>query len=375
MTRKLLPLLLLALSAPAWGYTWAYYAKITVPHAQVSGSSDLSNFTVTVELSDASFKSSGAGGQINHTVAFNGQTVPADLVFTTDSTCATYGMNWDIESYDGTNGIVWAHVLIPTLSHTVDTVFYACYGSTPTTYLGGAIGSAYDTYVAGQWNLATNTAVSLVDSSTNGNNLTVSSGGYTNLVLATGVFDGAGTGGYYHSLYTSASPPGLAMNTQHVTIRMWLNVSTNNQPRDIAWKASNYWDFGINGSGKVYCDFYGGGIRSVVGSTTLSISTWYHVACVLRTTGLYVYVNGIPDGSSLGSWTPDTNSDALNIGDAGNTSNYTIDNVGVASLDRSPDWLVTEANNGTVASFAMVSAIGACCSAASTAVTMTPIIM
>ena len=140
MPRKLLPLLLLALSAPAWG-AYAYKATITVPHAQVSGldSANMSDFTVGVKLSDTSFKAGGSGGQILHTVTVNGQSIPTDLIFTIDSTCAaqTGVTGWEVQSYDSTGGVVYAWVRVPTLSYTADTVFYVCYGGSQATFIGG----------------------------------------------------------------------------------------------------------------------------------------------------------------------------------------------------------------------------------------------
>jgi len=169
MTRKLLPLLLLALSAPAWG-AYAYKATITVPHTQVSGSSNLPSFTVCGKLSDTSFKPSGGGGQIQHSVTVNGQVVPADLIFATDTSGAV-SMNWEIISWDQSGGNVYYCSLVSSLSYTSDNLFYVFYGnSATTTFQGGSVGSAWDSNTVFVAHLANISA--LVDSSVSGNVLT-----------------------------------------------------------------------------------------------------------------------------------------------------------------------------------------------------------
>src|SRR5215469_1916439 len=78
--------------------------SITLAHTSVPATQ--SNFTVLVCANGASpcnasvsgLNQSGGGAHVLNTTTSNGVTVPADLVFTSDSGCVT-ALNWDIEKY------------------------------------------------------------------------------------------------------------------------------------------------------------------------------------------------------------------------------------------------------------------------------------
>jgi hypothetical protein len=394
MTRKLLPLLLLALSAPAWG-AYAYRATITL--AQTTGASDLTNFTSAVYISDASLKLVANSGQIQHTVVVNGATCPADFIVTSDSN-GSVPLNYACEAYDGSagNGKLWFHVK-KTTSHTATTTIYAFWGnSAVTTFQGGAIGSAWDAYTLAviPWNVPgtdSNGSGTLYDFSTLNNNGTYS-GDYAQ---TTGPF-GPYTGGI-----TSAPdylPASASYRVSTGTFSIWVNPQGgacsggyNQHGGMVGIKdgpdISNGIVLGCDGVNSKVFAYTGkaGTVAANDGTVTLSASTWYHIAVAFVDGGTStLYVNG----SAAGTFTaaigiPSSTGLYLVYGTDGGpmqSAIFLVDHSKFDSVMRSADWIAAEYSNfNAPATFAAVSGVGTCsgsCGAGTTATTtMTPIIM
>ena len=220
MLKKLIALLFLAIPAWAGSNYYSWYVPITVNHTMVSGSASLSNFTVYVQLSGTAFKSTANGGQIQNSVTFNGQIVPADLVFCPNAAGAS-PYSFEIESWDQVNGIINAWVLNPSLSNSTSWSLYAVFDNTSVkTYQCGVKGAAWDSYYAVVWHHAT---ISTVDSTAYGNNGTASG----SPTLGTGIVDGdvnLGIGTQAKVQNTSSSNLPSAWTTPF-TIQGWLSNS------------------------------------------------------------------------------------------------------------------------------------------------------
>ena len=378
MTRKLLPLLLLALSAPAWG-AYAYKATITVPHTQVSGSSNLPSFTVCGKLSDTSFKPSGGGGQIQHSVTVNGQVVPADLIFATDTSGAV-SMNWEIISWDQSGGNVYYCSLVSSLSYTSDNLFYVFYGnSATTTFQGGSVGSAWDSNTVFVAHLANISA--LVDSSVSGNVLT----NYSATQITTAPY-GNGIGLNGSSQYVSVADSVSLKPASQLTLSVLMDQTTN-----VTWPStvSKMVNSGTHGYGLYeYSNnttWLGQvGNTNTIGVKSYSINTWYHQSVTYNGASVVLYQNGVLDASLAMTGAIPQDTTPMRIGTNGSFSLYFtgyVAEIRLANTARTPSWLVTESNNAAApATFAAVSGIGACvgtCGAGGSAatVTMTPIIM
>ena len=379
MRRNLLPLLLLALSAPAWG-AYAYKATITVPHTQVSGSSNLPSFTVCGKLSDTSFKPSGGGGQIQHSVTVNGQVVPADLIFTTD-TSGVVSMNWEIISWDQSGGNVYYCSLVSSLSYTSDNLFYVFYGnSATTTFQGGSVGSAWDSNTVFVAHLANISA--LVDSSVSGNVLT----NHSATQITTAPY-GNGIGLNGSSQYVSVADSASLKPTSQLTLSVLMDQTNTN----ITWPStvSKMVNSGTHGYGLYeYSNnttWLGQvGNTNTIGVKSYSINTWYHQSVTYNGASVVLYQNGVLDASLAMTGAISQDTTPMTIGANDTLASFFIGNVAeirLANTARTPSWLVTESNNATApATFAAVSGIGACvgtCGAGGGAATvnMTPIIM
>ena len=387
MTRKLLPLLLLALSVPAWG-AYAYRATITVPYKCVgggnctstTGTEDESNFVVPVSGSDTSLKTHGNGGQIYNTTTKYGETVPDDLIFTTDATCGSIaGVNgWAFKVYSGTGGTFSAYVGVGALSHTANTVLYACYGqASVNTWQGGVQGAAFNS-AAAYFPFGNGTTLNMNDFSANANNQRAPWGA---VAAITGSFDGALQGTATYALTNNSSPTGLPTGAVNATACMvaynsailsWgvygMGEGINFGPYQSAnlltlnWLVSYVSSFGISANGSV------------------PSNAWVPV-CVTIASGTTVnfYINGAPDSGN-----PQTISalnvvnGGLSVGiDAQQANKYATqssDNLIYGSV-KSAGWIATWSNSMSQNStFAAVSAIGPL-SGGAAAVTMTPIIM
>ena len=388
MTRKLLPLLLLALSAPAWG-AYACSSPITVGHAMVSGSSDLSNFSVFIQLSGTSFKSVANGGCIQNAVtwpASYGVSVPADLVISTTNSLSSPSAiaAWDVISWDAVNGVINLKGLATTFSHSSDWTLYAIYGNASvTTYQGGAVGAAYDSNTVAVMHNASTTPF---DSSANNNSLT--NHGAT---AATGPMAGLPALNFASaSSQYVANPSGSITipSSSSMTVEAFIKPTTTSGSPPIATKwtgstGTNEFTLDLNaGSVELYL-YNGSGYINAVGSTSLNTGTWYSADATFDegSNYLYVYLNGVQNASnsSAGFELISSNKEF----DIGTRTAYDyffngiIWEVVLSKTNRSPDWLLTETRNilsyGTYVTVG--SCTGSCTGGGAATVTMTPIIM
>lgn len=362
-------LFLTLLSTPSWG-AWAYSGQITLAHA--SGSADLSNYPAGILLSGTTFKPA-SGGQIQHSATVNGQVVPTDLIFTTNSSCASSSMKWEIESWDQSSGIVRAWVLFPTYSHTTGPVIYVCYGdSTVTTFQGGAVGSAWVGYT-GVYHYGTATSLSILDSSSAGNNCTLP-GTTHNPTYATGLIGGGATF--------------VAANAQYLTCGINGNYGLNGATSIFVLESL----INLDDPGSYYCDFVNGQLATCsMGSYfafqwryngnlatggTPAAGGWTHVAMAYNNAVEQVYQNGSPVGGAGSQSVAWGNTGNLYIGGLsnGNNLNGLLDESRVFSGSLPPaGYFATEyANLSAMTTFAVVSNIGPLSTGS---VTLTPIII
>ena len=101
-------------------YVWARQINIPTTYVSTVNGTTLSNFPVLVSGTYSYLATAANSGNIQNTTTLNGLTVPADLVFTSDSLCQTK-LNWEIASYTATTGQIEAWVQISSLSPTNST--------------------------------------------------------------------------------------------------------------------------------------------------------------------------------------------------------------------------------------------------------------
>jgi hypothetical protein len=160
-------LALFVLSLPASG-AYEGYRSVTFDHTR-SGASDQTNFTALVSGAYNDMATVVNGGKVHNTVScgVNSITCPADLVVASDAAC-TVLLSWEIETYNAATGAILMWINVPTLSHSTNTSVYLCYGNPfVTTFQGGSIGAAYDSYTQFAGHFPDGTTLSAKDSSAN----------------------------------------------------------------------------------------------------------------------------------------------------------------------------------------------------------------
>lgn len=103
---------------------YSYGKQILVQASQVSGTSNLTNFTVLVSLIDPNLRTVSNGGHVQNANGY-------DIIFTLGD-CITQ-LNHQIEQYDPLTGKYIAWVRIPSLPATTNYGFHMYYGNTTIT--------------------------------------------------------------------------------------------------------------------------------------------------------------------------------------------------------------------------------------------------
>ena len=108
----------------------------------------------------------------------------------------------------------------------------------------------------------------------------------------------------------------------------------------------------VKSSGQLYCRFSASAavLYDGTGSHTLSTGTWYYLAVTYNSSaGMVGYVNAASDNTVAANGNIVTQNVAFDVGRQRSTAsryfNGVIDEVRIASVARSADWVTTEYNN------------------------------
>lgn len=282
--------------------TWPVIAvgTLTVDHTQC-GTADSSNYPVCVSVTNAKFRdaSLGTGGYVTQLATG----IPFNLVFTTENVqYPTTLLSWEIQFWDRVTGQIVAHVKIPTLSHTADTVFYVNVGNpTYTSFQGGATGAAWNSnflMVQHEEDVS-----ALNDSTANGNNLT--NNGTTTaagVVHNAAQFSRASTFNQNGSTSTALCPPAMSVslwvyiNSFPVNYSTVVERFTATQGYAMMFTAGGKMAVYLTDSAGTYILYDG------TGANTLSPNTWYHIAYTYQAgSNLIGYINAGVDKSVAGT--------------------------------------------------------------------------
>jgi uncharacterized protein (TIGR03437 family) len=330
------------------GSSSGYVRPITISHLQVPNTNQ-TDFPVLISGTYSYLATTPHGGNVANANGY-------DIVFTSDA-AGNNPLNWEVESYNPTNGTVVIWVQIPTLSYTTDTVIYMWYGNSSISTFQSK-GSPWDSTFGGVWHLANGTTLSAKDSTTNGNNGTLSSSPPT---ATTGMIDGAAS---FNGSTNYITVPGSASlrPANAFTFSEWVYVPSTS-PVD------TFMDLGLSDVGGVFNGmfiFYFGpgnsfeapfytssGFVNLQTSTALPTNAWSLIHVTYNGTYAITYINGVRANWPLSA----TGTVLFNGGelDLGTYSVYegtpsapftgSQDEVRVANVARSADWITTEYNN------------------------------
>lgn len=340
------------------GNSWLHCRSLTIDHTKVPNT-DQTNFPVLLSATVADWAVTGSGGDVQNTVTQSGGrsfTIPADWIITTDSACATKIAGWEFEDYVTTTGAVkvWFNAAIA--SHTSDTVVWVCDDKAAVTTQQATVSSTWDTTFGAVWHFPnTSGAIVLTDSTTGANNGTGSGSptGTTGQIAGAISLNGSSQSASFSD--SSRLSPGAGNST----ISAWVNTSGT-----VSVDQWIYDDYGVAASntplvmmrltGSHLQAFYrdaAGNAATPSQTSTISANTWYYFAGTRNGTTVKAYFNGAEEGSvTTGGLGTITVSDGVvpSVGVSTLGANFwtgTIDEMRVANVARSADWLAAEYNN------------------------------
>lgn len=331
---------------------FSYNRTITIDHTKC-GSSNSTDKDVLIYISDTTFKVTGSGGHVTDTQG-------DDIGFFSDSGLAT-PLFWEIESYDGTNGVLWAWVKVPTVSSSVDTVIYVGYGDAAITTFQSTATSVWNSAYKGVWHLPDGSSLTALDSTTTGANAAAITG--TATAGKTGPGGVSIAGGTQHIDFGDV----IDIQGTNITIEGWANRNANNAYHTLLtrngtggpavplqWQCT--WltnaDAPANGFRFDFVDT-GGTVRTTNSSSGAINDTaaWHYVVCTYDGVNVKLYADGASVGSAARteSITTTVTGDKVRIGtDSPRGSNYAngkFDEIRVSNVARSADWITTSYNN------------------------------
>src|SRR5665213_227051 len=210
---------LLFYSMPAMA-SFSYSRTITISHLLVP--STQSSFPVLISSGtafSASLATVANGGRAQNSSGY-------DIGFYSNANCSTGKLNWETEDYSATTGVARYWVLNTSLSSSVDTVFYMCYGDPSiSSFQGGSTGSVWDSNYKGIWHVPNGSSLTGNDSTSNANNLTT-----VTATATSGQIDGAAAFNGTTQTLSVTEPTSLKF-TGSQTLSCWFYETDNSNYR------------------------------------------------------------------------------------------------------------------------------------------------
>jgi hypothetical protein len=335
--------------------TFSHRKTITIDHTKLgaSCSSSLPSFPVLIKLpSDYDLRTVANGGHVQNANGY-------DIVFRASD--GTTALDHEMEKYVATTGELWAWVRIPSLSNSVDTIIYIYYGSSSINSPTQNPTAVWDSNYKGVWHLKETPADGVaghVDST--GNSHTGAPQGFSDGGGGTTDSTGIAAGADYFAQDTTGTTNRIEVPDDAVlrpngdfTIEGWVYLDAPAAADHMIYKQDTDWFS--------YQIWFGGSVAHfqwsdtgrnapiAVGTTTLSASTWYHIAGVKSGTTLQVYTNGVAGTAATGATgSTYTGTDPLMFGavySGGGGMGGRVDEVRFSSIARGQCWLQTEYNN------------------------------
>jgi hypothetical protein len=350
--------------------SWSYRKAITIDHTKVSGTGNLANFPVLINLS------------ADTDLAANAKSDGSDILFTNSSVAWNTGTSNDklaheIETYTTSTGSMQAWVRIPFLSPTQDTVIYMYYGNSTATNQQNKTDVWDSNTKMVQHMKETGTNPTVNDSTSNANNSTAQT-----WTPGTGMIGGGG-GFNGSSQYIGVSRDGLSNLGDSFTIEAWVKQSSVtsgsifstadvangsltkgysffiNQTSASGINANSInlqlgqslwaWNAWTSPTNSFSAGTYHHVVAEVSGANTSSKTVSFFVDGVAQTAGMWTGA-----GTTNGAVNYNTANTSTRIGSfyAASYPSYTpgfftgnIDELRISQSNRSADWIKTEYNN------------------------------
>lgn len=328
---------------------YGYTRSITIASAQC-GASNSTAFPVLLTGTFA-YLANTPTGNVENANGF-------DIIFTSDVAGTTL-LNWEIESYDASTGAVNFWISIPTVSHTVDTVFYMFYGNAAiSTFQGGSHGAAWNSAYSAVYHF-NGTAPDCTDWTANANDL--GNAGASAGTATTGQIDGGIAYNGTTQLSTRSGTTALPTGTNPRSVECWFKTGFSG-----GQNAFGYGDNGANGDRfSIFTAPVSGSNIGIEVENDLAYcsytpdNAWHHIAVTLpsgQTTsgGVKIYLDGVlQTTTSQHNNTLNTSAARITSGAVPGLSGGVpfgywtgaVDEGRISSVARTDDWYTTQYNN------------------------------
>lgn len=188
---------------------YSFCRMITISH--LAAPSTQSNLPVPIVSNGFWIKTTAYGGHVQNTSGF-------DVIFTSDAAGTTL-LTWEPAVFGASSGNFEYWVKIASFSNSADTVIYMYYGNAAITTSQTTATSTWDANYLGVWHFGDGSTLSLADSTSNGNTLTLHG---TVLAMPGKIGGGAAFIGQPVSTnFLTASATGTDINGAALTIESW----------------------------------------------------------------------------------------------------------------------------------------------------------
>lgn len=301
--------------------------KFVVDEALVSGTTNLSNFPVLVEVTDPDFRSASNGGSVQN---INGY----DIVFTSQDGSTL--LDHELANYDPVTGTIRFWVRFPTLLSTDDTPFYIYYGNS-------TINS--DQSNEGTWDSTYELVLhfdenGIIDATSNGND-----GVNVGTQLSTGkIGQGRSFNSQNDNYVQIPDDPSLDL-TDDITISIWHRPSGFGGGPDLLTKGDYNDSYGTWYDGNGELRFQSDNNALSAGQNIQSNQWSYLNFTKSGNDGRTIYINANSVASDNRTNVFDTNNDPLFISTPQYPLNGEVDEIRISNIVRTPEWISTEYNN------------------------------
>jgi biopolymer transport protein ExbB len=319
---------------------YSYYKTITVDNTKVSGSTNFSNFPILVKIaSDNQLRTTANGGRVTsangYDIIISSSTDPADK------------LSFEREKYTATTGEFIAHVKVPTLQASSNTVLYLFYGNSDITTDQQSASGTWDSKYKAVFHMGESSG-NISDSTSNNHDYTA--GGTGGTYGATGLVNRAINNG--GTLYFTNNP-GITLSDQdYVTIELIGKVNSFTSNGMAFFNGREGYVFVRFDSSDKLLFYITNGTYYNVTETGYSTDTWYH--CFMRfreSDKLYFQVNGTDVNSASNGTGRLKREGTLNSGiftyQGDQLSNMIIDELRVITTDVGADYGKTSYNSLT----------------------------
>ena len=315
---------------------------------------EFTNFPVLIDIVDAD-------------LAAKAQDTGKDILFTN---LDLQKLDFEIESFNTTNGHLVAWVKIPNISMNQETQIYMYYGNENTDSLANQQG-VWDSHYMMTQHLEEIAGMSLSDSTSYANNGVPQNDVILNI---DGKIDGAdwfdGTNDY-SSISDSNTLDG-AGTWNEMTAETWIYLSANQLGTKVISKriasssgTDKSYQIGFQTAtpaNRLYAGVYtttSATYKEAGYNTPLALNTWYHVAFTFKsTTGITLYVNGAPVSTTSASGSITASTQPLCLGSTTSAAGFfngKIDETRISDIARDRNWtLLSYMNQNNSAGFIKV---------------------